>query len=411
MSAPASTVSAALLALFSACTTPDTSDDHTGPPGHTVRDSAGITIVENDHTRPAWTDDTRWRIADEPALQIGTSEGDPNHQLFRVRDARRFSDGTIAVANHGSAEVKLFDPLGRHLVTVGGRGDGPAEFRSAWRVWELPADSLMMLDTYRNLYKVFGTDGTFHRVFAGRVDPPMADSIRPGALETIGRLSDGTLVVRAYEPEDPSWSGVMRNHVRLLRFGIEGQYLGTLGRVIDQTVDFNSSDAYFYGASAKQATADSTLWHGLGDRFELQEIALDGVVRTMIRLDRPLRPVTEADLALAKERFRDANRRPDVDISAFIEARLENAGHPEFFPAHFEIHVDPEGHLWVQDYQPFGLTIERVWTIFDPEGRYLGDLTLPGNFQVHHIDDRYIVGVWTDDLDVEYVQLLEIVKP
>jgi hypothetical protein len=55
--------------------------------------------------------------------------------------------------------------------------------------------------------------------------------------------------------------------------------------------------------------------------------------------------------------------------------------------------------------------VDRVWTVFDPEGRYLGDLTVPAGFNVFEIGPDVIIGRWTDDLDVEYVRLYRIEKP
>lgn len=82
-------VGAVLIALLAtACSAPDSAI----PDGYTRTDSAGVTITES--TEPRWGEGEGWRIAPEPELVIGEVEGDE-----------------------------------RHLVDVGGPGDGPAEFR------------------------------------------------------------------------------------------------------------------------------------------------------------------------------------------------------------------------------------------------------------------------------------------
>ncbi len=62
-------------------------DDDEGPsvPASVVRDSAGVTIVENERPRP----DSRlgWRVGTAPAITIGTAVGDSAYELFGVTDA------------------------------------------------------------------------------------------------------------------------------------------------------------------------------------------------------------------------------------------------------------------------------------------------------------------------------------
>lgn len=91
-----------------------------------VRDSAGITIVEN--SAPAWRPGEGWRIAAEPEVEIGVLEGEAPYQLYRVRDAVRLPDGRIVIANGGSNELRYFAPDGRWLGTVVlPRGFNPTE--------------------------------------------------------------------------------------------------------------------------------------------------------------------------------------------------------------------------------------------------------------------------------------------
>ena len=52
-----------------------------------------------------------------------------------------------------------------------------------------------------------------------------------------------------------------------------------------------------------------------------------------------------------------------------------------------------------------------TWTVFDPAGRMLGELSTPPRFQVIQIGDDYVLGVWKDDLDVEHVRLYALAKP
>ena len=61
--------------------------------GPTVRDSAGISIVQNEV--PAWRKGHEWRVSAEPVTDVGVADGDPNQQFARVSHALRLSGFTI----------------------------------------------------------------------------------------------------------------------------------------------------------------------------------------------------------------------------------------------------------------------------------------------------------------------------
>jgi hypothetical protein len=48
---------------------------------------------------------------------------------------------------------------------------------------------------------------------------------------------------------------------------------------------------------------------------------------------------------------------------------------------------------------------ERRWTVFSPEGRALGSVVTPPGLRVLEIGRDYVLGVWQDELDVEYVRM------
>lgn len=95
-----------------------------------IRDSAGVTIVENPAVEPR--DVAAWQVDTVPAFTIGVLEGEPAYEFSRVQGVRRLPNGMIvALEGRGESayEFRFFDSAGRHVATHGRPGMGPGEFR------------------------------------------------------------------------------------------------------------------------------------------------------------------------------------------------------------------------------------------------------------------------------------------
>jgi hypothetical protein len=74
--------------------------------GPLVRNSAGITIVEN--RAPAWAPGEEWSVSAQPTLDIGVMAGAFACQFYRVAGAAYQLDGGIAVADNGTSEIRFW---------------------------------------------------------------------------------------------------------------------------------------------------------------------------------------------------------------------------------------------------------------------------------------------------------------
>ncbi|HEX7024405.1 MAG TPA: hypothetical protein VF187_06275, partial [Gemmatimonadales bacterium] len=90
----------------------------------TVRDSAGVQIVEHAADLPASLPE--WPVDTVPLVDIGGGD-DPEQDLDNVRGATRLGDGRIVVANTGSGELRIYDGKGKWLRNLGRKGEGPGE--------------------------------------------------------------------------------------------------------------------------------------------------------------------------------------------------------------------------------------------------------------------------------------------
>jgi hypothetical protein len=102
-----------------------------------------------------------WTMSEQPVLEIGVAEGDPSYELFDAISSVRLLDGRIAVLNAGSADLRFFDAKGKFLFKVGGKGNGPGEYRSPARVYYTHEDSLLVYDPVNIRESHLTTNGRF----------------------------------------------------------------------------------------------------------------------------------------------------------------------------------------------------------------------------------------------------------
>ncbi len=364
-----------------------------------VRDSAGVTIVENE--RPAAGTRLGWRIGPEPTLSIGAVEGDPAYELFRVADATRLPDGRIVVANAGSAELRMFDETGAHLGTWGGEGEGPGEFGRGGPsgVGRWPGDSILASDTYARRFSVFDANGEHGRTTA-LPDPFFRlIGVLPG-----GKLFVGT--VSSFRPPDGEFpDGVARIELAYGLAEADGRSPSTLGTHPGAEWAANAEEMsvrpHPFSRSPIYAVWGELVVIGANDRYEIRAYATDGGLRRLVRRDHDARRPTRADLdAYFARRYENLS---GEERSARM-AEVADMTLTEAFPAFNTIRVDELAHLWVEEYRQPGET-GRTWTVFDPAGRVLGFMETPPGLRVFEIGPDYILGAAYDEFRIEYVQL------
>ena len=386
-------VAAPLLFALAACATGEGADV-------TVRDSAGIQIVDNpgaDAQLPQWTVDA------EPRVAIGVLEGEPAYQLDQVRASVLHGD-RIMVANGGSMELRAFDLGGKHLATGGRKGGGPGEFQGIRWMARFDGDSVIIYDPNNRRFSIFSLDAQFGRSFAPEEQ----------FFGVAGRLADGSFVLPptlVFSTSDGPRNGLVRDSARVIRVSATGASPDTLLVVIggETYIQTSSSGGQVtsmwvrtapFAHNTTIAVGDSIFYTATSDRYEISGWAPDGRLVRLIRRDIQPGAVSQADIDRYKQQQLD-NTRSDNDRRE-LEKALAEMPYPDRMPAHGPIRMDDDGNLWVQDYSPWTTEPTR-WTVFDEEGRAIGTVTLPPRFTVHQIGSDYVLGMIRDDLDVEQV--------
>ena len=139
-----------------------------------------------------------------------------------------------------------------------------------------------------------------------------------------------------------------------------------------------------------------------GLRPEILEFDRSGQLRRILRIDGPGRPVTDEmldDYTIDQARD-EASQHP-------LRALFEEMPLPDTLPEFQRIVVDDGGMVWAEVFS-WASGIQPVWIVFDDSGRALGTVQTPMGLEVQAIGEDFILGLWTDEMGVEFVHRYEL---
>ncbi|MFC1791639.1 hypothetical protein ACFL0I_04140 [Gemmatimonadota bacterium] len=68
------------------------------------------------------------------------------------------------------------------------------------------------------------------------------------------------------------------------------------------------------------------------------------------------------------------------------------------------------GYLWAEDYGRPG-DAERVWSVFHPEGKLVGRVSIPSGYRVLEIGIGHVLGWNTDPRGGDMVSVFPLTRP
>ncbi|MXW18429.1 MAG: hypothetical protein F4123_08315 [Gemmatimonadetes bacterium] len=376
-------------------------DAGAGPTASQTRDSAGILITEN--ARPVDGSRLGWQVGSEPTVSIGAFEGEEPYLLHSIRGAVRMPDGRIVVANGGAGDVRSFTAAGSHLVSWGGKGEGPGEFRNLSWVAPWPGDSVVTWDGIPGRLQFSDAGGNFGRSVNLPRTYPRPLAVRPdGTILTVRQRERERLTIVEIRGGD----GGLRASVGTY---LNGEWIPEMG--------VDGPEPVVPAFSQELVTAN---WGDLvvatwNKPYEIRVLQADGTLTRIVRREHtPVQP-TEPDRAVFVVEqmaylgtFVNAagDRMPVSYREEHFRPSLESRPLAEHFPAFSTVLADEAGYLWVREYDlPREERPAPLWTVFDPEGRVLGFVETPAGLDILQIGEDFILGRVKDEFEVEYVQV------
>ena len=364
-----------------------------GPPGVAVRDSAGVTIVENLAVEGRVAP---WSIDPRPVFRSGWAQGEPEFQS--VRDGAVGSDGRLIVADAGANVLYVFSPDAGSWEALGRAGQGPGEFGAIQGIVALGADTFLVADRGNQR-------GTIYRgvepVTELRYEPFKADAV----FVPIGRVAgDYVLAPRGFalRPDaQPGW-----DEYPILRSPdlVEADTVTTVA-AFENPGSRSSNPVRHFGMS--EMSGDHIV-HGRTDIPEISWFDLDGRLIRRARWDIEPRSAGEEDWARYEEGIRERQSARDPEEFERDLARLrEDFG--GLMPLFRWVLGDPAGNVWLSEFD-FVDIWPAGYAIVAADGTWLGEIEFPVPIQVLDITESHVLGVERNELDVQAVVLYRIVK-
>ena len=338
--------------------------------GVAVRDSAGVRIVEM--AGAVLEGLPVWRIAEQPSLQLGSPDPAAPEFFGTVGRAAALPDGSLAVGDRNAHDIRVFDPVGRVLRTIGGgSGDGPGVIQGDPWIHFAGRDGVVAFDTRLSRITVFdGQGGVVETRPRGTACPFEVCSPR-------GVMADGTPVF-VYEARTEPTAETLGRFVPGGTFEVgvglpDGTYRrAASGSLPDVYVrSLGSAGAAYPGYQAPP-------WYRFGtqrfmiafrDRYEIQLFDASGSLVQIIRVEKPRVPFTEAE------------RRAILGETSTPE------GLAQYKPAiGYPLFGDGDD-VWVPEFRDPALSAAdspTLWTIFGADGMPVARL------QAHPIPDHLL---------------------
>lgn len=386
----------AYLVLF-ACSDETTSRD--GWRGSVETLPNGAILIRNE--APVSPGTAAWNLHE--TTRIGGLEGEGPAVFGAIAGFDVDALDRVFVLDRQAQEIRVFDVDGRHVRTFGRRGQGPGELTDANGLRFDGDHTLWVSDMRAGAYVAFDTSGAYVRTVRRRL-------FAVGFLWTAEFGPDGVLL-----ESDSRVGPAGESEAVVVAFRLEGNQAVARDtfpaprnpRPTPEPFTLESDGRPIMGAAVpftpgllRTVAPDGTLWFGVTDQYRLYARRLEGdTVRIVERLYEP-GPVTDADIAEALE----------TQLRRFVEAggRVDRSRIPRHKPIFDQITVDLEGNVWVRLTKVEGRD-GTTWDLFDPEGRYLGDVHLsdvgsPGASPVRPVIRGDALWVLTsDELDVPQV--------
>ncbi|MEX2281090.1 MAG: hypothetical protein WEE89_01250 [Gemmatimonadota bacterium] len=198
-----------------------------------------------------------------------------------------------------------------------------------------------------------------------------------------------------------------------LRFTSDGDSLGAIGPL--RGMEYMSSEwegsqlraQRPLGHNAAVAVGPAVFYYGDSESYRVLAFEPGGRLTRIVERVAELKPVTDqVRTGYINDRLGAAT---DPQLRLAWDKYFAKVPFPNLLPAYRRFDVDPEGNLWVQDWDLPGSS-EVAWSVFSPAGRWITDVWGPQG-QILEVGVEHLILLLRDEVGVERVAMFRIIKP
>lgn len=370
------------------------------PPGVTVRDSAGVRIVES--AEPIWSPEEGWTVATDPDW---TADGESDFGGFSAVESVARVGPFVVAADPQTGGVYVFDlETGNFVRQLGSQGQGPEEFGAPAHLAAAGDEVVAVWDWGNNRYVEVGLDGTFRERLALTGIRNEVEGATPRGVQP---LDDGLLVLREGDDMRRSTEGApARDEVHFYlvdRERMTARQIFNVPGLTVATVELNGRTGYRpapFSLVPSWTAAAGRLLVASTDRYEISAVRPGGGLEIHRRTTPP--PALDESHRSA---YRDLLLRDVPEPArAVLAPTLDQLPYPDRLPAYTGIVQDPQGGVWAQRSSPSGYGPGPGWDVYDPDGAWLGTVATPAGLTIRVVGEEFVVGVWEDEFGVTHLR-------
>lgn len=319
----------------------------------------GVEYVHNTGT-PLYPEKS---VAFEEELSIG---GEAYEMLSQPTSVIVDKNGRIFIADSQDQAIKIFEPNGEFIRSIGRKGEGPGEFSFLGYLTFLPDEKLLVMDSMAMRLSLFDSEGDFltsyhwtHRpgrlLYAANEVCVMTEYVFG---EGDDALADRELFVKKYDFEGNE----------ILSFGefrTEEMKVHSEARAGGGGVMFGISVPHSPHSLFAADQASERLYHCVNDEYMIE--AFDENGKIIRRFDRPYEPLPFTSEDAEEFRSRYAERG-----SESMQKMVRGMAMPSVKTISSQMLVDDEGNIWVETYEKREQEDKdfTAYDIFNPDGYY-----------------------------------------
>jgi len=345
-------------------------------PAYSIETIDGVEFVHNSET-PLYPEKSVEFVED---LTI-SSENDKGEILLYLPILCAVNEeGNIYIGDYQDSSIKVFDPQGKYLKSIGRKGNGPGEFQAVLDLSFLPDGRYLVLDSEQMRISFFSADDQFIS----------SHNFQNSGFDLF--LTTSSLYIRGESLAEPGAKKYeFKSRLFVRAYDLSGKELFSYGEftarqrgfINDPDGSFSYRLPYSVYSIMEGDNKNERLYHSLNDKYVIDVYDKNGkIIRKIDRSYEPI-PTTAKDM----ERYIDGWGNTSEKTQSLVEKFTKM---PTVKTVTERMIVDDVGNLWVEtnDLQEEKDRLLRAYDIFNEDGMYVYKVWLeraPGLFKGEHM--------------------------